>query len=127
MTRDGLKATPGPWALSEQPRWPFDIHIDAGKENVVTLRRAAYSTAQDTLADVKSGKGFKGDERGQVVAAVEGQLATAHLIASAPELYDALLNTLAVAKLKWGNLDEDVNVIFKQAESAVAKARGETP
>lgn len=50
--------------------------------------------------------------------------ADACLIAAAPCLLASLESTLALARLKWGNLDHDVNAVFERAETAILKARG---
>ncbi len=52
--------------------------------------------------------------------------ASAQLIASAPQLYEALSNTLALAILKWGNLNTDANKVFEDAFAALRAARGES-
>lgn len=48
--------------------------------------------------------------------------ANAKLIASAPDLLAALNDTLALARIKWGNLDADANSVFESARAAIAKA-----
>jgi hypothetical protein len=53
--------------------------------------------------------------------------ADARLLASARELESALALTLAFARIKWGNLDDDANKAFAIAEAALAKAEGRTP
>ncbi len=52
------------------------------------------------------------------------RLANAQLIAAAPELLDSLADVLALARIKWGNLDADANTAFELAESRLAKATG---
>lgn len=44
--------------------------------------------------------------------------------ATIDELVRALETTLALALLKWGNLDPDANKVFDAAKSTLAKARG---
>lgn len=51
--------------------------------------------------------------------------ANGHLIAAAPELRHALVLTLQICRMKWGNLNSDANVIMELAEDALAKANGE--
>lgn len=46
------------------------------------------------------------------------------LIAAAPELLEALADVLALARLKWGNLDAGANTVFAAAKAAIAKAEG---
>lgn len=53
--------------------------------------------------------------------------ANARLIAAAPELLEALRDTLAIASIKWGNLDPDANTIMDKARAAIAKATGGQP
>jgi hypothetical protein len=48
--------------------------------------------------------------------------ANARLFCAAPELLKALRDTLLLARLKWGNLDDVANEIFAQADAAIAKA-----
>jgi hypothetical protein len=49
----------------------------------------------------------------------------AHLIAAAPELYEALKDLLAVVLLQTENAPENMPFSYGQAQAALAKARGE--
>jgi hypothetical protein len=46
------------------------------------------------------------------------------LIESAPDLLAALEECLVLVRLKYGNLDPDVNIIQEKAHAAIDKARG---
>lgn len=46
----------------------------------------------------------------------------AEMLALVKEMREAHINTLSIARIKWGNLDKDVNAIFEQAEQSIAKA-----
>lgn len=47
------------------------------------------------------------------------------LAAAAPELLEVLKDTLALALVKWGNLDPDATKVFERAQAAINKAEGE--
>ena len=53
-------------------------------------------------------------------------IAVATLMQSAPDMQEALINTLALASLEWGYLDKHANVVFEQARAALAKSRGQS-
>jgi hypothetical protein len=40
------------------------------------------------------------------------------------KLVATLGNVLALARVKWGNLDPDANAVFEEAERAIAAAKG---
>lgn len=52
-------------------------------------------------------------------------IATAHLFAAAPELYESLADTLALAELKYSDTNETARICFTQARAALSNARGE--
>jgi hypothetical protein len=68
------------------------------------------------------------DPRGYILAVAIGDVpelspeANARLIASAPDLLEALKSTTMLVRLKYGNLDADVNAIMDAALAAIAKA-----
>lgn len=63
-------------------------------------------------------------ENGQPGDTLETEAATAKLFAAAPELLSSLQDTLALARIKWGNLDPNANEVFSAAEAAISKATG---
>ena len=50
----------------------------------------------------------------------------AHLIAAAPDLYEALTQCLALAELQYGNMDDIASHVFGKCHTALAKARGKS-
>jgi hypothetical protein len=50
--------------------------------------------------------------------------ANARLIAAAPELHRDLETALALVRIKYGNLDKDVNEFLARADATLAKVRG---
>lgn len=129
------KWTQGPWAVTMEQRWPFDIAI---APNVVLMGRIAYSTAQTSLADVRKAVGFKRNQREETVRLVAEQEANAYLIAAAPDLADlafayerweadVIINsdwTHDTPRLTQAQLD-DLLRIQGLRNAALAKARGE--
>lgn len=111
------KFTPGPWTLKMSSKWPFGMSIEP---NIVHIDRIASSTAQNTLDDLRSAVGFEPHEREKIVDMIKTQEANAHLIAAAPDLYEALED---VADLYQNTSDE--NPVALKIRSALAKARGE--
>lgn len=97
--------TPAPWLIHAERRWVVPAE-DALKEPAEALPICQLRDPDERLTE---------DET----------LANGFLIAAAPELYEALSYTLALARLKFGNLDPDANTLFAKAETVLAKARGE--
>lgn len=95
------KHTAGPWA------------IGCGKFGVPTI----------TTADAPITQAINGRRH---IAQIDGknQEANARLIASAPELLEALRECLAVVAIQNGNLHEDTNKIQEMARAAIEKATG---
>ncbi len=93
------KWTPGPWAI----RYQFNVY-----------------GAGDRLA---ANTGGHSDNRDPDGGTAENK-ANAALVSAAPDLYEALAGTLALARLKWGNLDDGANTVFAHADAALLKARG---
>lgn len=93
-----VKFTPGPWGV--EPRTTtIRVSAPSGKK-IADLSLSSWQPAPTAQAN-------------------------AHLIAAAPDLYEALAHTLSLARLKWGNLDPDANGVFEAASAALAKARGQ--
>jgi hypothetical protein len=97
------KWTPGPWKVdfSHPNNLPGGISQAARSRRSIT-RFNAFS--RPTTAEA---------------------LANAHLFAAAPDLYESLADTLALAELKYGNSNATAVECFTQARAALAKARGE--
>lgn len=104
--------TPGPWTLKCDSTWPFDLHIDPLR---ITIQRIAYSTGQKTLDDVKRAVGFPPKEMPDVARMVMEQEANVTLMASAPDLLDAL----QMART-W--LDADGRYDMRMIDAALARA-----
>jgi hypothetical protein len=111
------KFTPGPWTFNASEKWPFGMSIEP---NITRIDRIASSTAQNTLDDLRSAVGFKPHEQEEIVDMIKTQEANAHLIAAAPDLYEALED---VADLYQNTSDE--NSIALKIRNALAKARGD--
>ena len=47
-------------------------------------------------------------------------------VSAVEDLYKSLGDMMTLARLKWGNLDEDFNALYEDAVSARAKYRGES-
>lgn len=121
------KWTPGPWAVTMEQKWPFDIAITP---NILLMGRIAYSTAQNSLEDVRKAVGFKHDQRDETIRLVAEQEANAHLIAAAPDLYvaaQAVLDGLHERIDLASGSGQPVPVFAGIAalHAALAKARGE--
>jgi hypothetical protein len=115
MTRDGLKATPGPWTLEERECGGYRLE-DIDGSHIAYLERTQFVDERDDPE----------------------QEANCKLIASAPELYDALdtaakrfrqYEQLHLAKYtEEGDLKAANNAdLAEVCERALAKARGEQP
>jgi len=57
----------------------------------------------------------------------EGEMPEGRMADSHADLLAALEETLSIARVKWGNLDPDANIVMDRAHAALAKARGATP
>jgi hypothetical protein len=119
---DGAKHTPGPWVLHQNDKWPFEIQIG---NDVVTMSRVAYSTAQKTLNDVRLAVGFDWHERDNVCRLVAEQEANARLIAAAPELLSALEEALLqLDYLEGRNTTGTTPAVAARIRHVIAKAKG---
>lgn len=104
------KFTPGPWSVGYNA---YQVTADNGNMNVCDIRGWGYLTGKGSL-------GLSEDK------AKEIQEANAHLIASSPELYEALEMVLKFHHDNEAHGDgflHDHEV--EKIESALAKARGE--
>ena len=134
------KHTKGPWVVRQAEKWPWDISIEP---NILHITRIAYGTSDKTLDDVRNGNAFGYDKRESIARMVAEQEANARLIASAPELLEALEKTLEMLEelkiesgrgIDWGEEDafrmgewfeRDEIAAMKIAGAAIAKAKGD--
>lgn len=97
------KHTPGPWKVDSYET----VTIKAEKEDKIAM----LTWLKGPYGDL----GRKSDEEVK---------ANARLIASAPELLEALKVTTSLCRLKYGNLDAEVYNEILRIESIIAKAEG---
>lgn len=83
MTKPITGFTKGEAKVVHEEKWPFGISIYVGYEEVVSMGRIAYSTSQNTLADMRSAKGFSDSEKKTIINIINKQEANADLIAEA--------------------------------------------
>jgi len=106
-----VKFTPGPWAVGYRA---YDVTAADGQMKVCDIRGWGYLTGRGSLA--------LSDADGLVV-----QTANANLIASSPDMYDALVGMLAFGEAMEGRHlvgDEGCFWPVEQARAAIAKAEG---
>jgi hypothetical protein len=126
------KFTKGPLHVEQQPSWPYRIDIVTTDGEIVESHdRVASSTRQKSLADCMAGVGFRGDERDEVVARMQRQMADAYLRCAAPELFNAVLNLLGlfdnpVYRRRLSG-DPLYDAAITHARLTVVSALGETP
>lgn len=123
------KHTPGPFTVRQPDSWPFDIEVvNANGDVVWSERRYAHSTKQKNLTDCLYAVGFDRDERPDVMAGIERQLADIHLRAAAPDLLEAL-KALQLQALQ-SNVNSAANEwgreALEMAKAAIEKAEGRT-
>lgn len=98
------KWTPGPWVVDPEENW------------IVTEWRSTEHGLQTLICDMMD------EEAPQYEA-------NAHLIAAAPELYEALLECVeeirAVNMVDGEIKDKDTEAVYTKAKAALRKARGE--
>jgi hypothetical protein len=98
------KFTPGPW------------EVETGVDDIVWVDGPATS-----VCDLYHTSG-----QGKLIVKPNA-VANAHLIASSPELFEALATLMACAEVRAGNVDPLFSEPLEKARIALAKARGETP
>ena len=102
------KWTPGEWSVYQVERETYWPGIDAGRTSIVIW------------GDQQENNGVQGDT-------LEEAKANAHLIAAAPDLYEAL-DKLYAWIMKPNSEDDDIDndvATFMQCRAALSKARGE--
>lgn len=102
-----MSYTKGPWTVVNRRQQEWDI--DSGSEKILGYQE------WEGLATVY------GSDDNPTMGSIVGQ-ANAHLIAAAPDMYEALENLLAVCRYK---LDRNRTPAMGAAVRALAKARGQ--
>lgn len=97
------KHTPGPWQVS-------GVRVKLGNEDC-----QAVGPDNFTIAFLPIGR------RPHELA---GALADARLLAAAPDMLEALRNTLSLLKVFTRETDDVAKTVWDQAEAAIAKATG---
>jgi hypothetical protein len=121
------KWTPGPWRVFEKMQtdsMPVD-GTDKGIGSWLHSCRQIASGERTLLGSVASDEGRKGGYPS--VQSFDEMISNAHLIAAAPELYEAL-DAALTAICSWGELEElGINLVdvINNAYDALAKARRE--
>lgn len=105
----GAQHTPEPWIVAAKPSSVVGWPIVAQSGRVI----ASLNYVQHSKIDPK----VEGDDAFNRESRANGAL-----IAAAPDLLRVACNLLALAEIKWGNLDEGVNELFADARAAIAKA-----
>jgi hypothetical protein len=118
--------TPAPWVATYFTR-PDGSPIETGEHVAETI---AFSASQSDRAELH-GVTLTGDEDGVIVCYTGNgprSQDNAHLIAAAPELYEALSLFVTAGEMSVfdGGANKAMAVAFDAAERALAKARGET-
>ena len=100
--------TPGPWLLDGKLVYALNDE----------------QTANRFSCQMQGGYAFYGFNNSRKTKPDE-LLANARLIAAAPELAEVTPMLLALVRLKFGNLDPDVNSICEKAEALLSSIRGD--
>ena len=98
------KHTPGPWYIDE----------------------AGICSADEMVAQVCYADDYFGVAEEDIPAAAHARLlANAHLIAAAPEMYEALKQLLAFGRREWAlDLEAEMEGVISVADAAIARAEG---
>lgn len=105
---DEPKWTPGPWAVREDA---FGVQVYPTRDGPPDFGEwASLATIEDCY-----------DEEEQETAA------NAHLIAAAPDMYEALYRLVTDCKIAGLEAQAGFDCWISMADEALAKARGETP
>ncbi len=116
------KFTPGPWFADRIPMRSDDYTYDSFGVFDNDGKVIMDATNSEVACIEMEGP----DEEGHVDRWDEQARRNAHLIAAAPELYDALATAEEALAIIYGvHGDESAQVILRQVQSALIKARGE--
>jgi len=107
------KHTPGPWEWSRYGNNDGDYQYLRQKEE------------QHHPSVLSPEEGQIYDEYDSDPPHIDIKDADANLIVAAPDLLEALQNTMALVDLKYGNTDHTAGPVMDLAHAAVAKARGQ--
>lgn len=111
---DSAKFTPGPWEVVDRRQAPL--------KNIAIVRQGVKIGEVSSVHQRDYLAGFKDDRDSQAADAIDAiGLANAHLIASAPDLYEALTAAIKATE------DDDIDAFYDALEiarAALTKAGG---
>ena len=118
------KHTPGPLFVDNSNQYSVCI-VDSKGECVSQEPRYAYSSKQETVEDVMTGR-YMGKSMQEAIEGNARQLADMRLRAAAPDLLEsANLLSAVLAPIAAATRDENLTAKIAIARAAIAKATGE--
>lgn len=102
-----MKHTPGPW----------EVDYGGTKGHI----KSVSPELDITPTICKYGEVFDG-YIASAISVREQDKANAKLIAKSPELLESLIDVLALAVLKYGNLNPEANIVFDRANQIIREA-----
>lgn len=127
------KFTPGPWALAGQRPAVLSGYGSEFLYEVVSTDKCPLNEGESWQVAVVYGSDVEDDQCESDRIVRELGLANAHLIAAAPDMYDALKSARACLSAEYGNDEPDDTPddlcknhdTYRKIVAALAKARGE--
>lgn len=110
------KFTPGPWCV---PHFADDTHP------CMCISVVGMHGGMGGICDIEIDNGLLISEGGNDAPDIEQAKANAHLIAAAPDLYEALEWAVLNADESEAGRDDEWYANFERCAAALAKARGE--
>ena len=124
------------WSLVVGEAFPWNLYVTEGERIVLTMQRAAFSTAQKSVDDCMAGVGFPRDQRDYAVAQNARQMEDAAFIVLAVNAHQALVEALEACRAQLTFLlatkplvNDEFRDIYAEAiigaQAALKQARGE--